>query len=196
MDVQIERLGLVDNVYYQIGRWGTRMPLAPVPEHCVSVDGGPIRFVIEARQLTDAIAAEHQAQYPDSPPVEHDGAFDDFGASLHVCGAADGLEHLRFDCFDNDPHYHYIHQADQRHLLVRMDDIAEPETISWTVTRLRERLPEMLEYADAVGLAANTRSNLPSVIAAVDRVEELLREADRKATLQHEKASVGNRIES
>jgi len=26
--------------------------------------------------------------------------YDDFGASLHVLGAADGLEYLRFDCFE------------------------------------------------------------------------------------------------
>ena len=32
------------------------------------------------------------------------------GVSLHVYGVRDGeaLEHLRFDCFDEDPHYHYI----------------------------------------------------------------------------------------
>jgi hypothetical protein len=31
---------------------------------------------------------------------------DDFGASLHVVGTADGHEHLRFDCFEHSPHYH------------------------------------------------------------------------------------------
>jgi hypothetical protein len=174
--------------HYQIGRWGTRMPLEPVPEHCVSVDGGPIRFVVEARQLTDEIAAEFQARF-EQAPTQQAGEFDDFGASLHVCGAEDGLEHLRFDCFDQDPHYHYIHQQAQNHLVVRMDNVADPNTIAWTVGRLRERLPEMLEYAQAGDLAVKARSDMASVLAAVDRVEELLEEADRKATLAHSRAA-------
>ena len=64
---------------------------------------------------------------------------------MHVCDASDGVEHLRFDCFENEPHYHYINTVEQGNLICRIDEIAEGDPVEWTVGRLRERLPEMLD---------------------------------------------------
>ena len=56
-----------------------------------------------------------------------DGALDDRGVSLHVYGVRDGeaLEHLRFDCFDEDPHYHYISWTDRSNVMLHLDPIAD-----------------------------------------------------------------------
>ena len=40
-----------------------------------------------------------------------EGGFSDEGVSIHVCDAGDGHEYLRFDVFDDEPHYHYIHRT-------------------------------------------------------------------------------------
>ena len=35
--------------------------------------------------------------------------------AIHVLGTDDGHEYLRFDVFDREPHYHYLHPAQQVH---------------------------------------------------------------------------------
>jgi hypothetical protein len=74
-----------------------------VTEHCVSVDAGAVQLVVKARQLTNEILADTYRGWVRSD-IDFDD-FDDFGASLHVSGT--GFEYLRFDYFENEPHYHY-----------------------------------------------------------------------------------------
>lgn len=155
--------------------------IPPVPDHCVSVDAGPLQFVVEARQLTDEVIA----QLTGAPNEE--AGFDDFGPSLHVFGTADGLEYLRFDCFEKDPHYHYFFHAASENLVCRLDDIAEGDPVVWTLGRLRGRLPEMLAYAGATELSAATRESVSTVNKAVEHVAELLDEA--RARAQTERAA-------
>jgi len=91
-----------------------------VTEHCIPVDAGAVQLVVESRQLT--------TRYSPTPiKCSRSGiAFDDFGATLHVCGTADGLEHLRSPTAStNEPHYHYIDQAGlARMSSVRIDQLA------------------------------------------------------------------------
>jgi hypothetical protein len=148
------------------------MPIPMVTEHCIPVDAGAVQLVVESRHLTNAIIADTYAG-----DVDQGVAFDDFGASLHVCGTADGLEHLRFDCFENEPHYHYVRNADGGNLICRIDQYAEGDPIDWTLNRLRERLPEMLEFAGVPELADATRANHEKVLAVIDEVAELLGKA-------------------
>jgi hypothetical protein len=154
------------------------MPVAPAPEHCIPVDAGAVRFVVEARDLIDEMK---RALPPGSTVEEKDVQFNDFGASLHVYGTDDGLEHLRFDCFEDQPHYHYIDPDEMANVIVRLDDVAEDDPIDWTTSRLRTRLPEMLDFAGAHRVAAAVREDLPAVLAAVDQVHQLLEEAQRRA---------------
>ena len=69
--------------------------------------------------LTNAILEE---TYRDEEIPEGHVEFDDYGPTLHVCGTADGLEHLRFDCFEHEPHYHYIRNHEQSNVICRIDD--------------------------------------------------------------------------
>jgi hypothetical protein len=163
---------------YNIGTRYPVMPVAPAPEHCIAVDAGAVRFVVEARDLIDEMK---RGLPPGSTIEEKDVQFNDFGASLHVYGTQDGLEHLRFDCFEDQPHYHYIDPDEEANVIVRLDDIAEDDPIDWTTSRLRTRLPEMLDFAGAHGIAAAVRDDLPAVLAAVDQVHDLLQEAQRRA---------------
>ena len=77
---------------YRRGNRYDRLPIPMVQEHCIPVDAGAVQLVIESRRLTNAIVEEtYQGEIAGGIP------FDDGGATLHVLGTGDGLEHLRFD---------------------------------------------------------------------------------------------------
>jgi hypothetical protein len=159
---------------YQLGRSYDVMPIDMVPEACVEVPAGPVTFVVESRRLTDdAIIDSAEGQGRRDAIDEPDGV-DDGGASLHVLGSADRLEHLRFDCFEKDPHYHYIRNSQRSNLVVRLDTFAEGDPRAWVLERMRSRLPEMLEHAGAPELAERVRAEGGTVMAALDEVERLL----------------------
>ena len=103
---------------YRRGNRYDQLPIPMVTEHCIPVDAGAVQLVVESRRLTNEIIDGALQRAPSRPTVP----FDDFGATLHVCGTADGLEHLRFDCFENEPHYHYIEQAAGANTVVRIDE--------------------------------------------------------------------------
>jgi len=156
-------------------RRGTRYPQLPIPmvaEHCIAVDAGPVRLVVESRRLTNAIIA---STYDGA--VEAAVEFDDFGATLHVCGTADGLEHLRFDCFENEPHYHYIDQAAGANTVVRIDELAVGDPIEFSLACVEHHLPDMLRNCGAAELADEVAGQPGVVAAAVDTVRELMAEA-------------------
>jgi hypothetical protein len=157
-------------------RRGTRydvMPIPMVPEHCIAVDAGPVQLVVESRRLTNEIL---DATYAPGEIDEAEVDFDDHGATVHVCGP-DGLEHLRFDCFEFEPHYHYIEQAGQTNVVVRIDEVAVGDPTAFTLRCLRERLPDMLANAGATDLADALRSDPSKLAAAVDETEALMARA-------------------
>jgi hypothetical protein len=153
------------------------MPIPPVAEHCVPVEAGPVTFVIESRLLTDEVLRA----LPGASVDPRGTTYDDFGGTVHVCDAADSLEYLRFDCFEVEPHYHYINPAAGKNLICRIDEVAEGDPIAWTVGRLKDRLPEMLDLAGAPQLAATVREHPQQVAPAVEQVVDLLRQAQTVA---------------
>ncbi len=159
-------------------RRGTRYSMMPIPmveDHCRAVSAGPVQLVVEYRRLTDAILAETYATSDTKPaqPV----SFDDGGPSLHVCGTADGLEHLRFDCFEHEPHYHYLHQPGEGNTVVRIDEAANGDPVEFALACARSRLPEMLEVAGAADLADQLRRSGVDLDAAVAEVHRLMASA-------------------
>lgn len=166
---------------YRLGREYTVMPIPMIPAHCVEVPAGPVRFVVEARSLTQEAIVLNEARQDATDGVDHDHEVDAAGASLHVLGADDGLEHLRFDAFDNEPHYHYIHQSVQRNTVVRIDDRAEGDVLAWVLRVVGERLPEMLEHAGVGELADAVRHDPEAVDRGLAEVGPLLRRAEREA---------------
>ncbi|NQZ98663.1 MAG: hypothetical protein HRU01_19345 [Myxococcales bacterium] len=157
------------------------MPIPPVDEQTLWFDAGVLRIGVEYRLLNDAIAAASalEAATGDSKGV---AGVEDRGVSIHVFGSAGGesLELLRFDCFEEDPHYHYISWHDKKNEMVHLDPIADGDPLAWTLERLRLRLPHMLERAGAPGVAEQVDQR------AVDAVLPRLAEAAYRARYEHD----------
>ena len=157
---------------YRRGNRYTQLPIPMVTEHCIPVDAGAVQLVVESRKLTNEIInAAIGGAADDSIP------FDDFGATLHVCGTADGLEHLRFDCFENEPHYHYIEQANGANTVVRIDELAVGDPIDFSLACVEHHLPDMLRHCGLDELADTVAGQPGKVDAAVAEVRELMEKA-------------------
>src|SRR5262245_20734924 len=120
-------------------------------ENEAQVDAGPIRFVVEHRNV---------------------GA--DGGPTVRVMGTGDDHEYLRFDMFRANAHYHYEPPgADER--IVGIDTVAVGDSVDWVIERLRGRLTPMLTEAGATALAGDLDD--ATLADAVDEVEKLVRNA-------------------
>lgn len=159
---------------YKLGRAYGVMPIPMVPEACTDVPAGPVTFVVEGRRLTDEAILGNAAVRGGLDAIEHPSGVDDGGMTIHVLGSADRLEHLRFDCFEFEPHYHYISNAEQANVVVRIDTFAEGDPTTWSLRCLRDRLPEMLAHAGVPALAEQVRDAWATVAAGVDRVEAMV----------------------
>ncbi|HXA30933.1 MAG TPA: hypothetical protein VNV87_01640 [Acidimicrobiales bacterium] len=140
-------------------------PLPPIAMHTTYVLAGPLSIGVEYRVLTDQLI-------DDAKGVESDRlkGFASQGSTLHVCDAADGTEYLRFDCFDGDPHYHYITPGEAQ-LIVVYDRASCGDMWTWALGCLRDRLPEMLRQAGATSLAERVEPD--AVLAAIPEIERL-----------------------
>ena len=125
--------------------------------------------MVESRVLTNEII-----QDTFEGAVAADVAFDDFGATLHVCGTADGLEHLRFDCFENEPHYHYIDQGAVTNTVVRIDELAVGDPVEFSLACVEHHLPDMLRHCGVGDLADEVVGQPERVGAAVAEVRALM----------------------
>jgi hypothetical protein len=166
---------------YQLGL-AFRRPMIPlVRERSVDLPAGPLRFVVEGRHLTDDAVAGALREEKASDAAE---MFDDYGPTLHVFGAADGMEHLRFDCFAHKPHYHYVQEGGAVNVVCRIDQIAEGDVVEWAIDRVRRRLPEMLEHCGASDLAEQVREGESQILPVIDEVAALLRQAREQAVTE------------
>ncbi|HEY3695276.1 DUF7700 domain-containing protein [Phenylobacterium sp.] len=139
-----------------VGRKVLVPPIAPIAANTEVFDAGAVSFGVEYRRLDDDIVGKHLSEQDARrlADIERKGGADDRGVSIHVYGR-DGHEYLRFDCFDNGPHYHYITPGQDHQVVVTFDAAANGDPLDWTLTALRGRLVPMLReagggaYADA-----------------------------------------------
>ena len=157
---------------YRRGNRYDRLPIPMVTEHCIPVDAGAVQLVVESRKLTNDII-----QRTFDGVVDPGIPFDDFGATLHVCGTADGLEYLRFDCFENEPHYHYIDQAGSGNTVVRIDELAVGDPIDFSLACVEHHLVDMLRHCGVDSLADEVAAHPEKVDAAMVEVRDLMRKA-------------------
>jgi hypothetical protein len=148
------------------------MPIPPVEAQTEYFDAGAVRVGVEYRLLTDAIARAAAVPAARGSDRADPASFDDRGVSLHVFGDdGDGpQEWLRFDCFQEDPHYHYVSWKARANEMLHIDPVADGDPLAWALERIRTRLPQMLERAGASGLAA--RVDPRAVEAMLPRVAE------------------------
>jgi hypothetical protein len=111
----------------------------------------------------------------------------DQGVCIQVVGGAPGDEKelLRFDCFDQRPHYHYapLDKNERRDL----DKTTAGNPVGWALRQLRARLPEMLEHAGYGEVASRLDRDL--VASKLDEVEEVARSLARtqRRTVIHQR---------
>lgn len=156
-------------------------PIPPDADHTTYVAAGAIRVGVEYRLLDDAeLAANYQGEQMDEIQgalAEKDaGTVLDNGVSLHVVGAEDGHEYLRFDLFEHEPHYHYIDRSGEKQTIVDYDRVALGPMLPWALGQIRTHLAAMLEHAGGETLASKLDPN--RVAAALVEVEKLAREAE------------------
>jgi hypothetical protein len=114
----------------------------------------------------------------------------DQGVAIRVLGDGDGKETelLRFDCFDQTPHYHYAPRGkNKRH---DMDKTTAGNPLGWALHQLRTNLAAMLKNADAEDLAKKV--NIAEVNKKLDEVESVARAmaAERRSVVTHNRGDV------
>jgi hypothetical protein len=145
---------------------------------------GPLTIGVEYRRLDEETILEFygddaRAKFDNVAPAGMGDVVEEDGLCLHVFGTEDGLEYLRFDCFDDAPHYHYLDPHTPVNAVVEYDAVADGPMVEWALRALGTRLPEMLGRAGAVELAASVdRDAIARVLPDVrKRAHEAVAEA-------------------
>ena len=131
---------------------------------------------IEAGAVTFAL--QYRALMPDQ------------GVSIQVVGDVEGqpTELLRFDCFDQRPHYHYAPAGVNQRW--DMDKTTAGNPVNWTLKQLRSSLPAMLQQAGYAQIAEKLDCNM--VLQKLDQVEEAARymALKQRRTVTHNRGDV------
>jgi len=154
-------------------------PIPPDDAHTTYIDAGALRIGVEYRLLDDA---ELEANYEGDEMKEvrdalGDATVEDNGASIHVLGRKDGHEYLRFDLFEQGPHYHYIDLGGQQQPIIDFDTVALGEMLPWALTQLRDRIVPMLEHAGGKEIAREVEAHSEPLHASLAEVERLVKAA-------------------
>ena len=78
---------------------------------------------------------------------------------IHVLGPGrdgDLVEYLRLDCFDDEPHYHYVYNDERAQDRVFLDPTLEGDPMEWALDRVQHRMPEVLVKVGAPELAVRS----------------------------------------
>jgi len=111
---------------------------------------------------------------------------DDQGLCVQVYSKIDGkdTEILRFDCFDQAPHYHY--GPENHNIRLFLDKTTSGNPLGWTLNNLRNNMVAMVSRSGYEDLAASLEK-APVKKAILDKVEaksrDLIREGRR--TVHH-----------
>ena len=166
-------------------------PQPPVEANTRRLAAGALTFGVEYRELDPeslrATYAGNDEQLAELEARSPDGGFFDSGVTIHVCGTDDGYEYVRFDVFDDEPHYHYVHRHDDGTIeneVIEFDGTANGDMLVWAIGRLRTRLPEMLTAAGGTRLVG--RLDMTVIGPVLDEVATMAETARRRP---HEKKS-------
>jgi hypothetical protein len=99
----------------------------------------------------------------------------DRGPSLRIYGDVEGkpVQLLRFDCFEQDPHFHY--DPDGKNNLLRMDKTKVSDPIAWSMDYLRGNAASLVRIAGYSALAEQLDEG--ALTAALPTVEKALRDS-------------------
>ncbi|CAI8044849.1 hypothetical protein GBAR_LOCUS24841 [Geodia barretti] len=110
----------------------------------------------------------------------------DQGLCVQVFGKVDDndVEILRFDCFDQLPHYHY--GPANNNIRLNMDKTTVGTPFGWTMGHLRTKLPEMIRRSGYEALADAVAAN-PVSESTLDEIEAQGRQmaVNQRRTVAH-----------
>jgi hypothetical protein len=149
------------------------LPVPAFDQFTARFDAGPVVFGVEYRVLNEAMILEFygddaRAKFDGKVPAGMGAVIDEDGLALHVFDH-EGRELLRFDCFDDAPHYHYLDPAVPRNVVIEYDTVASGPIIPWAFRTLRTRLADMLGHVGRFDLAGALHQ--ATVAATLDLVE-------------------------
>jgi len=156
-----------------------KMPIPPMETHTRYIEAGNVRIGIEYRVLTDELIAAIRPTLQSAGGADEGQLveLDDSGVSLHVFAGPEGQqkEYLRFDCFSEDPHYHYVDWENNSNEVLHIDPAADGNPLSWALERIGTRLPQMLNRAGAADIAQHVDMNL--IERSMQKIEEIAHHA-------------------
>ncbi len=159
-------------------------PIPPVEKQTEYIAAGDVTFGVEYRLLDEAIG---KANYGDGTMSDanqgREGPYDR-GVAVHVFDNKGGklTEWIKFDCFDEDPHIHYIDTSNGVNDLRGIDVVADGDPLSFALDRIKARLPQMLVEAGGADLAG--RVDQSKIDEALPRVTEAAYRARFNADLE------------
>ncbi|MDA1193341.1 MAG: hypothetical protein O3A46_16825 [Candidatus Poribacteria bacterium] len=102
--------------------------------------------------------------------IEYRSFGTDRGAAIRVWGKRDDHDYqlLRFDCFDNDPHYHYDPSGfDGQH---HHDRAVVPDVVAWSLAMIRDNCKIMVKTAGYPDIAEQIDQRAVSAIVPELRI--------------------------
>jgi hypothetical protein len=164
-------------------------PEPPDPQGTRWFPAGAVTFGLEYREIDPEGLAAAYAHDPDQlaelEALSPEGGYEACGVSIHVKGSEDDHEYLRFDVFDDDPHYHYVRPGGGHNHWVPFDPIAGGDLLPHAITCLRERLAAMLTEAGGEKIAAQLD---PATQAPkIDELERLAYEVRERQRAKQQK---------
>ena len=157
-----------------------QMPIPAVKENTEIYLAGNIAIGVQFRVLTDEAIVDLELKTASGGERGKVTELDDQGVALHVfiVDGSEMTECLRFDCFDDDPHYHFVNWREMRNEMIHLDPVAHGDGLTWALKTIKERLPQMIDRA--LGAEADTKIDL----VAVERILPLVTEAAFRARFQ------------
>ena len=156
------------------------LPVPAFAEHTAMIAVGAVTIGVEYRHLDEDVILQFygpdaRVKFDNVAPTGFGAVVEEDGLALHVFGTDNGLEYLRFDCFDDAPHYHYLDPATSTNVVVDFDAVACGPPVEWALRAIEERVDAMLRHAGAGALADRVdaiavRGAMPLVRAQVDRM--------------------------
>jgi len=143
---------------------------------------GPICFALQYRDI-DGGAPHGQGA------GSHGGSHADQGVCVQVVAIVDGTERelLRFECYDNHPHYHY--DPTNTNVRIMLDPTVTGNPLRWTMTQLRRKLPAMLGRAgyEQIALQIDPSQLMPTLEVVESQACEMA--IRKRRTVRHNRGT-------
>lgn len=161
------------------------LPVPAFPEHTVMIPAGSVTFGVEYRHLDEAMilamyGPEARAKFDNKRPAGMGAIVEEDGLAIHVFESASGHEALRFDCFDDAPHFHLLHPPTPRNRIWNHPSAEGVPLLEWALATMRRDLRRLIDeagFADAA--AAIDERKVAIALGVVEQVARYVRAAGR-----------------